>query len=80
MNSSLIGKIEKGILYAEEKDRVRFNNFSLDFRGDNSNHQVTFDNGALRCNCEFFHQAHMCSHTMAIERMLGQMVEARNAA
>ena len=80
MNSSMIGKIEKGILYAREKDRAHFENFSMDFRGDNGNHKVTFDKGTLRCNCEYFRQATVCSHTMAIERMLGEMVEVHAAA
>ena len=33
MQSSLIGKIQKAKAYAEEPDRVQFNNFSLNFRG-----------------------------------------------
>ncbi len=80
MNSSMIGKIEKGILYAREKDRAHFQSFSLDFRGDNANHCVTFEKGHLRCNCEYFHQAKMCSHTLAVEKMLDGMVEVRKAA
>ncbi len=37
MQSSLIGKIEKAKRYAEEKDRITFTDFSVNFRGENDN-------------------------------------------
>ena len=80
MNSSLIAKIEKGIIYAKEKDRARFKNFTLDFHGNNGDHKVTFDTGSIRCDCEYYRQTGTCSHTIAVERMLGEMVEVRAAA
>jgi hypothetical protein len=73
MNSSLIGKIEKAKRYAEERDRLRFKSFQVDFRGDNSCHTVTFD-GGWRCTCDFFAGRGLCSHTMALERILEGML------
>ena len=74
MQSSLIGKIQKAKAYAEEPDRVQFNNFSLSFRGAHKRHNVTYDDGILRCNCGFFTSWNMCSHTMALERMFDVML------
>ncbi len=74
MQSSLIGKIQKAKAYAEEPDRVQFNNFSLSFRGAHMRHNVTYDDGVLRCDCGFFTSWNMCSHTMALERMFDVML------
>ena len=77
MNSSLIGKIEKAVAYAQEKDRVEFQSFAVSFRGKNSSHAVTYDHGTFRCDCDFFPVWSTCSHSMALERMLeGMVVEA----
>ncbi len=76
MDSGLIGKLEKAKRYAEERDRFRFNKFTLTFHGDNNNHQVTFDNGTWHCDCEFFVTHQRCAHTMALEIMLKDMVPA----
>ncbi len=74
MNSSLIGKIEKAKRYAEERDRLRFKSFEVDFKGDNSSHTVTYDAGGWRCTCDFFAGRGLCSHTMALERILEGML------
>ncbi|MBI2933996.1 MAG: hypothetical protein HYY29_00335 [Chloroflexi bacterium] len=74
MQSSLIGKIEKARRYAEEKDRVTFQSFSLKFRGEHSNYLVTSNLGAWHCTCSFFSKWNTCSHTMATQRILGGML------
>ena len=42
MHSSLIGKIQKAHLYAEEPDRIAIDEFSATFRGDHSSYLVTY--------------------------------------
>jgi len=74
MDYGMIGKREKARRYAEERNRFLFNKFDLTFHGDNNNHHVTFENGAYRCDCEFFVTHHRCAHTMAIEILLQGMV------
>ncbi len=74
MQSSLIGKIEKAKRYAQEKDRVTFSELSVKFRGDNNNYDVSFHNGKWRCTCGFFSSWGVCSHTMALEKILGNML------
>ena len=74
MNSSLIGKVEKAKRYSEERHRLRFRNFIVDFQGDNDAHSVGFDGQAWRCTCDFFTGRGFCSHTMALERVLEGML------
>lgn len=74
MNSSLIGKVEKARRYAEERDRVTFAGFEVQFRGENDNHTIAFRDGKLLCNCDFFHGWDVCSHTMAMEKLLYGML------
>jgi len=73
MDSGMIGKIEKAKRYAGERHRFRFNKFDLTFHGDNNNHHLTFDNGRLACDCEFFITHQRCAHSMALEQLLKDM-------
>lgn len=75
MNSSLIGKVEKANRYALERDRVSFAGFSVDFRGDHDTYRVGYDEGRWRCSCDFFSGWGLCSHTMAMEKILEGMLE-----
>lgn len=77
MQSSIIGKIEKARRYAAEPDRVKFEDFSLTFRGDNDTHTVTLHDEHWHCTCDFYADYDMCCHTMALERMLGDMLPAK---
>jgi len=74
VDSGMVSKIEKARRYAEEKDRVRFTQLDVSFRGDNSVHAVHFDQAGWKCGCRFFAQRGVCSHTMALERILVGML------
>jgi len=74
MQSSLIGKIEKANRYAQETDRVTFSEFSVDFRGENSSYNTSYQDGEWHCSCQFFSSWGLCSHTMALEKILGNML------
>ncbi|OGO24417.1 MAG: hypothetical protein A2Z28_08360 [Chloroflexi bacterium RBG_16_51_9] len=74
MQSSLIGKIEKAKLYAQEKDRVTFSEFSVKFRGENDSYDVSYHDDKWHCTCNFFSNWGTCSHTMALERILDTML------
>jgi hypothetical protein len=76
MNSSLISKIEKAKRYSEEPDRVQFRRFEVDFRGAHNVHHVSYDRGRWNCSCHFFARHIVCSHTMAMQRILGGMAPA----
>jgi len=74
MQSSLIGKIEKANRYAQETDRVTFSEFSVKFRGDNDNYDIGYKDGKWHCSCRFFSSWRLCSHTMALQKILGNML------
>jgi len=74
MQSSLIGKIEKAKRYAEEKDRITFSELAVRFRGENNDYDTSYRNGKWHCTCSFFSSWGMCSHTMAMERILAEML------
>ena len=79
MQSSLISKIQKATIYAREPDRVTFGELSTTFRGDNETHTVAFRDNRWACDCHFFGSNGICSHVMAIQKLLGSMLpsEAR---
>ncbi len=77
MQSSLIGKIEKARRYAKEPSRVSILRLTATFRGDNDEHTISFENGILKCECEFFVARDVCCHTMAMERMLSNVLPHR---
>jgi len=74
MNSSIIGKIDKARKYAEEKNRVSINSFSATFQGNHNSYDVSFNFGAWECECHFFVTRATCSHTMALQRMLDDVL------
>ncbi len=74
MQSSLIGKIEKAKLYAQEKDRISFSEFKVKFRGENDSYDIGYNDGKWHCSCHFFSTWETCSHTMALERILDNML------
>jgi hypothetical protein len=74
MQSSLIGKIEKAKRYAQEKDRVTFYELAVKFRGENSDYNTGYKDGKWHCTCSFFSKWGLCSHTMAMEKILAEML------
>lgn len=74
MQSSLIGKVEKAKVYARERHRIQIDGLHVAFHGDNSDHEVVLSDGKWTCNCDFFNGWSVCSHTMALERVLQGMV------
>lgn len=77
MDYGMISKIEKAKMYAEERNRIQFNSFQAQIQGDNNEapHMVSYDAGMWNCDCDFFGTRGRCSHTMALERILTEMVE-----
>jgi hypothetical protein len=74
MDNGMIGKIEKAKRYAEERERIRFESFRATFDGDNNPHTVEFGSQGWKCDCDFFQRRGVCSHTMALERVLERML------
>ena len=79
MDSSIIGKIDKARKYAEEKERVSITSFSATFQGNHNSYDVSYNTGAWDCECHFFATRAVCSHTMALQRMLDEMLAKASA-
>jgi hypothetical protein len=74
MQSSLISKIEKARRYAAEPHRMHVDRLQVTFHGDNGDHEVSIENDTWHCSCDFFEGWNVCSHTMALERLMAGMV------
>lgn len=75
MDYGMIGKIEKAKFYAQEPERIHFDTFTVRIEGDSGQeHHVAYENGQWNCDCSFFQTRGYCSHTMTMERVLGQMI------
>ena len=72
MQSSLIGKIEKAKRYAQETERITFSQLSVKFRGEHDDYNTDYQDGKWECSCHFFRSWGICSHTMALQRILSK--------
>ena len=80
MNSSLIGKIEKAKRYASEKGRVNLHQIKVSLQGDHSTHDVSYESDRWECTCDFFSGYGLCSHTMALQKILEDMILVKEPA
>ncbi len=75
MDYGMISKIEKAKIYSEERERITFKSLKVELAGDNNApHIVEYHEGVWLCDCDFFASRRICSHTMALERILRDMV------
>ena len=80
MDSGMIGKIQKAKRYAEERERFHFESFTVTIDGENNSHRVSLVDGKWDCDCDFFRNRGVCTHTMALEELLKDMIQAPVAA
>jgi hypothetical protein len=74
MDNGMIRKYQKAKLYAEERARFKFQNFTVEIDGKNNPHHVSYDGGIWQCDCDYFIGRGRCSHTMALEILLQDML------
>ncbi len=74
MQSSLIGKVEKAKRYAQETERITFSELSVKFRGENNDYNTSYKDDQWHCSCRFFSDWGLCSHTMALQKILDNML------
>ena len=70
MDSGMIAKIEKAMIYAQEPERITFEKFKVSFQGDHKQHEISYNEGNWSCDCKFFESRGICSHIMTMERIL----------
>lgn len=76
---NVVSDVEKAHRYAEEKDRVQFQSFVVTIDGNNSQHTVSYNQGAWHCDSTSFKLRGVSSHTIAMERLLKGMLPATPA-
>jgi hypothetical protein len=74
MDYGMIGKIDKAKRYSQERERIKFQDFTATFAGSNNTHTVSLHDGEWQCTCDFFQTRGRCSHTMALEIILEDML------
>ncbi len=72
---NIVSDVEKAKRYSQEIDRIRIISFECSFEGYNKTHLVTYNEGAWTSTASFFAQRGVCSHTMALEKLLKGFVE-----
>ncbi len=72
---NIVSDVKKAKRYSEEPDRIEIVSFDAQFEGANSDHHIRYDTDQWSCNCSFFHRRGVCSHTMALEKLLKGMVK-----
>lgn len=70
MDNGMIRKFEKAKMYAEQPERIEIQSLVVSFDGRNNPHVVEMKDGNWHCDCDFFLTRGRCSHTMALELIL----------
>ena len=79
MDTSLVRKISKAKDYAVQTNRVTFTQYRAKFRGDNDDHEISYEAGKWKCSCHYFGGHGTCSHIMAMQMMLRGMITSEEA-
>jgi len=72
---NIVSDVKKAQRYTRERDRIRIRSFRCDFEGYNKRHLITYEDGIWDSSATFFAQRGICSHTMALEKILKGYVE-----
>ncbi|MCB9450698.1 MAG: SWIM zinc finger family protein [Anaerolineaceae bacterium] len=76
---NVVSDVEKSKRYSEETDRIQFTAFDVTFHGSNNDHHTKYHENAMQCDCDFFNTRRVCSHSMAMERILLKMLPKQPA-
>jgi hypothetical protein len=71
---NIVSDVKKAHRYSEEPDRLKILSFACEFRGDNKDHRVTYEQGVWTSTSSYFKTHGVCPYTMALERILKGMV------
>ncbi len=71
---NVVSDVDKANRYTAERDRLRIQHFRARFRGSNNDHLVEYEAGRWSCDAPSFARLGISSHTIALERLLGEMV------
>ncbi len=74
MDTGMVSRIIKARQYAQERDRIEFVQFQVVFQGEHNTYRVSYQDSNWQCTCEEYARLGICSHIMALERILGDSV------
>lgn len=80
MDTSMIGKIQKAKQYAQEPERVTFNTFKAEFKGNNDTYTVTLTPEGWECTCPGYSKYRICPHIMTLEKVFAPMLKRERLA
>lgn len=72
---NVVSDVDKSIRYAGEPHRITFTSFEVTFEGDHNTHLIRFEDGEWFSDDNFFRTRGYSTHTMAMERILGDMLK-----
>lgn len=72
---NIVSDVKKAKRYSEELDRIRIVAFTANFKGDNKDHTVSYNDGIWDSTSSYFKTHGIGAYTMAMERILGAMVK-----
>ncbi|MYI42061.1 MAG: SWIM zinc finger family protein [Chloroflexi bacterium] len=71
---NIVSDVKKAKRYTQERDRIQLHSFACSFEGYNKTHFITYADGNWTSTAAFFAQRGVCSHTMALEKILKDWV------
>jgi hypothetical protein len=75
MDYGMIGKIEKAKRYAEEPERMTFNNLAVAFKGEHGDYEILLNAEGWHSNSPAFKAQGIDVHIMALEKVLDKMLK-----
>lgn len=72
---NIVSDVKKAKRYSEEIDRMKMVSFEAEFRGNNKNHVVSYQDGTWDSTSSYFKTHGIGAYSMAMERILGSLVE-----
>ncbi len=67
---NIVSDVKKSKRYSDETDRITVKAFDCSFEGYNKTHHITYDGGQWTSTASYFQQHGVCSHTIALEKIL----------
>ncbi|MSQ31679.1 MAG: hypothetical protein EXR59_00340 [Dehalococcoidia bacterium] len=58
-------------------DRLKISGLQATCRGEHDNYTLTLTNSKWECSCYFFQLQSVCSHVMAVENILSEMISQK---
>jgi hypothetical protein len=62
-------KRQKAARYAAEPERFVISGIKLEMQSEHGTRSILYVGGKWHCNCDFFKEREICSHTMAAEQL-----------